>query len=251
MANNNTHKSNRIISFDKLTDELKEQFAEDYPQPDGYEPYLKKIIKPDGTPIFVVPFETEDTVYMVKFEVKIDSPMAEDELEKDLFGDSTKGGEMSELDIIEQNDNGEKDESHREFTLNHGNYAEEAAIADATSDNAFSSDDEEEDDDLDDDLLNDDEEDDDDDELEPDEKDLLDIELAMMESEDFEKAEKKAKKPAAKTTKKEAKATEKTAAKPKKEQKNAAKTEKPDKADKPKATKEPAKKAKKDPKKAK
>ena len=77
--------------YDKLTDELKEQFAEAYPQPDGYDPYLKKIIKPDGTPIFVVPFETDDTVYMVKFEVKIDSPMAEDELEKDLFGDRGKG----------------------------------------------------------------------------------------------------------------------------------------------------------------
>lgn len=250
MANNETHKNNRIISFDKLTDELKEQFAEVYPQPEGYEPYLKKIIKPDGTPIFVVPFETEDTVYMVKFEVKIDSPMAEDELEKDLFGENTKGSEMSDMDMIEQNESGEKDESHREYTLNHGNYAEEAAIADATSDNAFSSDDEEEDDEIDNDLLDDEEDEDDDDELEPDEKDLLDIELAMMESEDFEKTEKKEKKTAAKTTKKEAKTTEKTAAKAKKESKTAAKTVKPSKADKPKATKEPAKKAKKDSKKA-
>ena len=245
MANNETHKNNRIISFDKLTDELKEQFAEVYPQPDGYEPYLKKIIKPDGTPIFVVPFETDDTVYMVKFEVKIDSPMAEDELEKDLFGDSTKGSEMSELDIIEQNESGEKDESHREFTLNHGDYekayAEEAAMADASSENAFSDDDEEEedtDDDLDDDML-------DDEDLEPDEDDLLDIELEMMEAEqEEEQTGKKGKKSSSKSTSKAKKTTEKKTAKPKAEPKTSAKAEKT-----AKPAKETSKKPKKDSKK--
>lgn len=174
MTTNMTNKSNRIISFDKLTDELKELFAEAYPQPDGYEPYLKKIIKPDGTPIFVVPLETSDISYMVKFEVKIDAQISEDELEKDLFGDGSKGGEMSDLDILEQNERGEKDDAHREFTLNHGDYekesAEEAAIADATNDNAFNTDDDIDDDD---DLLD----------LEPDEEELLNIELELMESE--------------------------------------------------------------------
>ena len=247
MANNETHKNNRIISFDKLTDELKEQFAEVYPQPDGYEPYLKKIIKPDGTPIFVVPFETDDTVYMVKFEVKIDSPMAEDELEKDLFGDSTKGSEMSELDIIEQNESGEKDESHREFTLNHGDYekayAEEAAMADASSENAFSDDDEEEedtDDDLDDDML-------DDEDMEPDEDDLLDIELEMMEAEqEEEQTGKKGKKSSSKSASKAKKTTEKKTAKPKAEPKTSAKAEKT-----AKPAKETSKKPKKDSKKSK
>ena len=244
MANNETHKNNRIISFDKLTDELKEQFAEAYPQPDGYDPYLKKIIKPDGTPICVVPFETEDTVYMVKFEVKIDSPMAEDELEKDLFGDSTKGSEMSDMDIMEQNDNGEKDEAHREFTLNHGDYekayAEEAAMADATSDNAFGSDDDEEtDEDLDDDDLLDDD-------MEPDEDDLLDIELEMMEAEqEEEKNEKKSKKSSSKSTPKAKKTTEKKTAK-KAESKSSAKSEKT-----AKPAKETSKKPKKDQKKSK
>ncbi|MBQ6725435.1 MAG: hypothetical protein IJQ89_02555 [Bacteroidales bacterium] len=243
MANNETHKNNRIISFDKLTDELKEQFAEAYPQPDGYDPYLKKIIKPDGTPIFVVPFETDDTVYMVKFEVKIDSPMAEDELEKDLFGDSGKGGEMSDMDIIEQNDNGEKDESHREFTLNHGNYAEEAAMADATSDNAFGSDDDEEEEE--DDPVEDLDPDDDDlldDELEPDEEELLDIELELMASEKEQekaKGDKKDKKTAPKTTKKETKTTEKKPSKPAKEtKKSTTKTTKAAKEAAPKAKKE-------------
>lgn len=244
---NETHKNNRIISFDKLTDELKEQFAEDYPQPDGYEPYLKKIIKPDGTPIFVVPFETDDTVYMVKFEVKIDSPMAEDELEKDLFGDSTKGSEMSELDIIEQNESGEKDESHREFTLNHGDYekayAEEAAMADATSDQAFDNDEDIDDDD----LLNDDDEGDDDEDLEPDEDDLLDIELEMMEAEqEGEQTGKKGKKSSSKSTSKAKKTTEKKTAKPKAEPKSSAKAEKT-----AKPAKETSKKPKKDSKKSK
>lgn len=230
MGNNETRKSNRIISFDKLTDELKEQFAEAYPQPDGYEPYLRKIIKPDGTPLFVVPFETPDTSYMVKFEVKIDSHLAEDELEKDIFGDSSKNGEMSEMDIIEQNERGEKDDSHREFTLNHGDYekayAEEAAMADASTDNAFNDDD---DLDEDDDLL-----DDNDDVLEPDEEELLDIELELMESEKTsEKETKKAKKSSAK---KVATSTKKTKTE-KAEQKSAKKTV-------AKATKETEKKTK-------
>ncbi len=229
MGNNETRKSNRIISFDKLTDELKEQFAEAYPQPDGYEPYLRKIIKPDGTPLFVVPFETPDTSYMVKFEVKIDSHLAEDELEKDIFGDSSKNGEMSEMDIIEQNERGEKDDSHREFTLNHGDYekayAEEAAMADASTDNAFNDDDLDEDDD----LL-----DDNDDVLEPDEEELLDIELELMESEKTsEKETKKAKKSSAK---KVATSTKKTKTE-KAEQKSAKKTV-------AKATKETEKKTK-------
>ena len=249
MANNETRKNNRIISFDKLTDELKEQFAEVYPQPEGYEPYLKKIIKPDGTPIFVVPFETDDTVYMVKFEVKIDSPMAEDELEKDLFGDNTKGSEMSDMDMIEQNESGEKDESHREFTLNHGDYekayAEEAAMADASSENAFSDDEEEEDTDenLDDDML-------DDEDIEPDEDELLDIELEMMEAEqDEEQTEKKSKNTSSKATSKAKKTTEKKPAKSKPETKTTPKAEKTAKPAKP--AKEPAKKSKKDPKKTK
>lgn len=231
MGNNETRKSNRIISFDKLTDELKEQFAEAYPQPDGYEPYLRKIIKPDGTPLFVVPFETPDTSYMVKFEVKIDSHLAEDELEKDIFGDSSKNGEMSEMDIIEQNERGEKDDSHREFTLNHGDYekayAEEAAMADASTDNAFNDDDLDEDDD----LL-----DDNDDVLEPDEEELLDIELELMESEKTsEKETKKAKKSSAKkvatstkktkTEKAEQKSTKRTVAKATKEREKKTKHE--------------------------
>ena len=269
MANNETHKSNRIISFDKLTDDLKEQFAEAYPQPDGYEPYLKKFIKPDGTPMFYVPFETDDTAYMVKFEVKIDSPMAEDELEKDLFGDSTKGGDMSEMDILEQNDNGEKDESHREFTLNHGDYeksyAEEAAIADATQDNAFDDDEDVEDDevDKDEDELGDE----DDEDLEPDEAELLDIELELMEEEKEvakeRKKESKSKKETAKAVKKETKTTEKKSKTAEKQSAKASKAEakvkekeeKPDAKKKaPKGEKETTKattKAKKETKKSK
>ena len=76
-------KKNLIVSYKNLSDDLKEMFKEAYP--DGYNNYLQKFVKPNGEAIFVVPFETTDTVYMVKFEVKIDT-LGED-LDKALFDD--------------------------------------------------------------------------------------------------------------------------------------------------------------------
>ena len=71
MATTKKHKKNLIVSYKNLTDDLKEKFKEAYPE--GYNNYLQKFVKPNGEAIYVVPFETEDTAYMVKFEVKIDT----------------------------------------------------------------------------------------------------------------------------------------------------------------------------------
>ena len=77
------HKKNLIISYKNLSEDLRELFKDTYP--DGYTDYLQKSIKPNGEPIFVVPLETEDTMYMVKFNVQIDSGMVEEDLDKDLY----------------------------------------------------------------------------------------------------------------------------------------------------------------------
>lgn len=82
MNHSRNHKKKLIISFKNLSEELKALFNEAYPE--GYKDHLQKTIKPDGTPIFVVPLFTEDTEYMVKFEVKIDSNITEVDIEKDL-----------------------------------------------------------------------------------------------------------------------------------------------------------------------
>ena len=81
MSTAKRHKKNLIVSYKNLSDDLKELFKESYP--DGYDNYMQRFVKPNGETIFVVPFETDDTAYMVKFEVVIDT-LGED-LDKALF----------------------------------------------------------------------------------------------------------------------------------------------------------------------
>ncbi len=63
-----THKKNLIVSYKSLSADLLELLKEKYP--DGYVDYIQRFEKPNGETIFVVPLETADTVYMIKFDVK-------------------------------------------------------------------------------------------------------------------------------------------------------------------------------------
>ena len=119
MATTKKRKKNLIVSYKNLPDDLKELFKETYPE--GYNNYLQKFIKPNGEPIFVVPFETEDTSYMVKFEVKIDT-LGED-LDKALFDEDdeeTKEDEFAPLSEALEKE--EADPSHKERVLRHGDF---------------------------------------------------------------------------------------------------------------------------------
>lgn len=120
MATTHKHKKNLIVSYKNLTDDLKELFKEAYPE--GYKDYITKFVKPNGEAIFVVPFETEDTAYMVKFDVKVDT-LGED-LDKALFDDDgDEAGEENEFDTL--NETREKEEgivNHREEHLRHGDF---------------------------------------------------------------------------------------------------------------------------------
>lgn len=78
-----THKKNLIVSYKNLSEELKQLFKDTYPE--GYNDYLQRFDKPNGDSIFVVPMETEDTVYMVKFDVKIDTTITDADDEKDYY----------------------------------------------------------------------------------------------------------------------------------------------------------------------
>ena len=119
MATTRKHKNNLIVSYKNLTDDLKEKFKEAYPE--GYSNYLQKFVKPNGEAIFVVPFETVDTVYMVKFEVKIDT-LSED-LEKALFDDDDTDGKEEEFaPLSEALEKEEENTSHRERHLRHGDF---------------------------------------------------------------------------------------------------------------------------------
>jgi len=174
------HKKNLIVSYNNLSEELKELFKESYP--DGYKEYLQKTIKPNGEPIFVVPIETEDSVYMVKFDVKIDTGLVEEDLDKDLYGEE-KTDEGDFAPISEAIDK-EEGESHAVGTLKHGAYEEifdnnnakkEFEVATADIEAEFGTQD---DDDYDNyvDEDSDSDKDDTDEDTEPDDEDLLNLE---------------------------------------------------------------------------
>lgn len=111
------HKKNLIISYKNLTDELRELFKEAYPE--GYSDYLQKTIKPNGEPIFVVPLETDETMYMVKFDVKIDSGMLDDDPEPGMFGeDKGDDGEFAPLSEAIDKEEG----TSKVGALKHGSY---------------------------------------------------------------------------------------------------------------------------------
>lgn len=119
MATTRNRKKNLIVSYKNLPDEIKEKFKEAYP--DGYSNYITKFVKPNGEAIFVVPFETEDTAYMVKFEVKIDT-LGED-LDKALFDDDSDEGKDDEFaPLSEAIEKEEENTSHKERHLRHGDF---------------------------------------------------------------------------------------------------------------------------------
>ncbi len=119
MATTRKRKNNLIVSYKNLPDDLKEKFKEAYPE--GYSDHLQKFVKPNGEAIYVVPFETADTAYMVKFEVKIDT-LGED-LDKALFDDDdveTKEEEFAPLSEALEKE--EENTAHRERHLRHGDF---------------------------------------------------------------------------------------------------------------------------------
>ncbi len=119
MTTTKKRKKNLIVSYKNLSDDLKEKFKEVYP--DGYNSYLQRFVKPNGETIFIVPFETEDTYYMIKFEVKID-PLGED-LDKALFDDDDDSGKEDEFaPLSEALEKEEIDPAHKERVLRHGDF---------------------------------------------------------------------------------------------------------------------------------
>ena len=120
MKTTKKRKKNLIVSYKNLPDNLKELFKEKYPE--GYNNYITKFVKPNGEAIFVVPFETDDTSYMIKFDVKIDT-LGED-LDKALFDDDGDDDSKEEefAPLSEAIEKEEADTSHRERHLRHGDF---------------------------------------------------------------------------------------------------------------------------------
>ena len=117
------HKKNLIVSYKNLSEELKEMFKEHYPE--GYTDYLQRFEKPNGDVIFVAPMETDDTVYMVKFDVKIDTTFADDDMDKDYYDEEVAKADQEFAPLQEAIDKEEEDPSHTERVVRHGNYDDE------------------------------------------------------------------------------------------------------------------------------
>jgi len=118
-----TRKKNLIVSYKNLSDQLKELFKETYPE--GYNDYLQRFEKPNGDVIFVVPMETDDTVYMIKFDVKIDTTYTDDDIDKDEYDEEVASSEQAFAPLQEALDKEEENSSHTERVVRHGNYEED------------------------------------------------------------------------------------------------------------------------------
>lgn len=114
------NKSRVIISFNKLNQSQVLLFSKSYPE--GYAPHIQKISKPSGDIIYVVPFETEDTIYMVKVDVKVDAKLTEEEFDKEVLI-ASKSHDFSDEDKQEEEE--EEKPSKDTFVLVHGDYADD------------------------------------------------------------------------------------------------------------------------------
>lgn len=97
------NKRKLVVSFHNLPAELQEQVKALYPA--GYADVMMRIDKPNGDFFYAVPFETADTSYLVKIDVKIDD-MSEDEEDKDFYDE----GDLKGADDIQDDGSDAEDE---------------------------------------------------------------------------------------------------------------------------------------------
>ncbi|MBR4994602.1 MAG: hypothetical protein IKY82_00925 [Alistipes sp.] len=97
---NNTKK--RIVtSIHNLTPEQMEEVKALYPR--GFSEVMSRIDKPNGDFFYVVPYETEDTSYLLKIDVKIDEN-ADSVDDDDFFADDEIAGADEIQDEVSSED---------------------------------------------------------------------------------------------------------------------------------------------------
>lgn len=106
-------KKRLIVSYKNLQEKDMELFNTTYAE--GFMDYIQRVEKPDGTPMFLVPLETQEAYLMVKVEVRVEENIAEDDFDKD-YDDKE---EETTLDDIENGKN------NQNFKLIHGDYSTE------------------------------------------------------------------------------------------------------------------------------
>ncbi len=86
----NIPKKSLIVSYDKLTTDLKMLLNEQYPE--GYQNYVTRYPKPNGDVFFAVRLDTPDVNYLVKVDVKIDNVFTDSDFDKHFLGDTGVDG---------------------------------------------------------------------------------------------------------------------------------------------------------------
>lgn len=79
-----------VTCFHNLPLDLQAELRKMYPL--GFTDHMIRIDKPDGNFFYGVVFETEDTNYLVKIDVKIDDKIEEEE-DKEYFDEDIKGAD--------------------------------------------------------------------------------------------------------------------------------------------------------------
>lgn len=75
-----------VISYKNLTPELLDIFKQKYPH--GYLNHVIKVTKPNNEFFHAITLDTEDSSYLIKVNVKIDTKPKDEDEEKGFFSDS-------------------------------------------------------------------------------------------------------------------------------------------------------------------
>ena len=98
-----TNKKRSVVSFANLSPELQEEVKKLYPY--GFTEAMMRIDKPNGDFFYAVPFETDEVMYLVKINVKIDDHIEEED-DRDYYNDDLKGAdELADSEEDEDIDN--------------------------------------------------------------------------------------------------------------------------------------------------
>ena len=90
---NTAPKKRLVVSYKNLKPEILELVKEKYPK--GYSDYVIKVDKGNGEFFYAITLDTDDTSYLIKVDVKIDT--STDDVEKDLFDvDNSDGDDFAE-----------------------------------------------------------------------------------------------------------------------------------------------------------
>lgn len=110
MTKPNMAKKHIVTSFHNLTAELQEEVKQKYPL--GFTDVMMRVDKPNGDFFYAVPFETEETSYLVKIDVKIDDSVQDDD-DKDYYDDDLKGAD----ELQDSGDGGVEEENDDEIDI--------------------------------------------------------------------------------------------------------------------------------------